>query len=228
MTRPETLSAPDQAARPAHRLALAAAVGPVLFTITWIVLGYLSTGYTLFDHQFTGYSPISQPISGLGMGTTAPYMNSAFIIGGLALVTGVFGVFRSIGGTGRLRRSAFLLLACTGIGQVMCGVFNLEAVMLHTLGFLLAIGTPVVSFLVAGTYLRRLPAWRRFGTWLLVGSPLTLILLVAFFLTFQPTADGAEHGVAGLVQRVAVLEVQGWFVAMGWKAFRRRDDQRPG
>jgi hypothetical protein len=203
-------------------------VGPVLFTITWLVLGYVSTGYTLFDHRFADYSPISQPISGLGMGATAPYMNAAFILGGLATVAGVIGVLRTIDAPGRLRRPALVLLACTGVGQVICGVFNLEAVMLHMLGFLLAIGIPIVSFLVAGAYFRTVASWRRFGTLLLFGSPLTLLLLVAFFMTFQPTADGAEHGVAGLVQRVGVLEVQAWFVAMGWKAFRESDDQRSG
>jgi hypothetical protein len=64
------------------------------------------------------------------------------------------------------------------------------------------------------------PGWHRFGTRLLLGSPVTLALLVAFFLTFSPTADGAEHGIAGLVQRILVLEVFAWFVAMGWLALR--------
>jgi hypothetical protein len=113
------------------------------------------------------------------------------------------------------------MLACTGVGQVVCGIVDLEAVMPHMLGFILALGTPVIGFLVAGLYLRHLPGWRRFGTWLLLGGPLTLILLVAFFMTFQPTADGAEHGVAGLVQRAGVVEVHAWFVAMGWLAYRR-------
>src|SRR5690606_41737023 len=66
------------------------------------------------------------------------------------------------------------------------------------------------------------PQWRRFGTWLLAAGPLTLLLMVAFLIAFQPTADGAEHGVAGLVQRLGVLEVQAWFAAMGWLAFSRR------
>jgi hypothetical protein len=34
--------------------------------------------------------------------------------------------------------------------------------------------TPVLSFLVVGFSLRRIPRWRRFGSWLLLGSPLTL------------------------------------------------------
>lgn len=34
-------------------------------------------------------------------------------------------------------------------------------------------------------------------------------------MTFQPIAEGAEQGVAGLVQRVDIVEVHAWFVAMG-------------
>lgn len=206
-----------------HRLlALGAVVGPVLFTLAWLVLGILSPGYTLFGHRFTDYSPVSQPISGLGMGSTAPYMNTAFVVTGLILFAGVIGVFRVLPADRPvLRRWSLALLACTGIGQVLCGIFNLEAMMLHNLGVGLGIGTPVVAFLVAGAYLRGLPDWRRFGTRLLLGSPLTLALLVAFFATFQPTADGAEHGIAGLVQRLLVLQVHAWFVAMGWLAYRR-------
>lgn len=207
-----------------RRLALGAAVGPVLFTLSWLILGFVSTGYTLFDHRFTNYSPISQPISGLGMGATAPYMNTAFVVTGLMLVVGLVGVFRATTTAGRLalHRTAFALLACSGVGQAVCGIFDLEAVMPHTLGFVLALGAPIVGFLLAGLHLRRIPDWRRFGTWLLLGSPLTLALLVGFFLAFQPTADGAEHGIAGLVQRAGILEVHAWFVAMGWLAYRRR------
>lgn len=213
----------DQPVPRAQWLALGAVVGPILFTLAWLVLGFVSTGYTLFDHRFTDYSPTSQPISGLGMGATAPYMNTAFVVTGLILIAGLIGVFRTAKADRRptLRRTALVLLACTGVGQVVCGVFNLEAVMPHMLGFVLALGTPIVSFPLAGIYFRRIPRWRQFGTWLLLGSPLTLVLLVAFFMTFQPTADGAEHGIAGLVQRAGVVEVHAWFVTMGWLAYRR-------
>lgn len=202
-------------------LALGAVGGPVLFTLAWLVLGAVSPGYTLFDHRFTDYSPVSQPISGLGMGSTAPYMNAAFIVTGLLLIVGVVSAFRALPpDRPTLRRWSVGLLACTGVGQIVCGTFDLEASMPHALGFGLAAGVPVVGFLVAGQYLRRVPGWRRLGTGLLSGSPLTLALLVGFFATFQPTADGAEHGIAGLVQRLLVLQVHAWFVAIGWRAFR--------
>ncbi|MFG2056820.1 DUF998 domain-containing protein [Micromonospora sp. NPDC048930] len=218
-----TLAPRLHASRTTRPLALGAVAGPVLFTLAWLVLGLLSPGYTFFGHRFTDYSPISQPISGLGMGVTAPYMNTAFVVTGLVLVAGVVGVFRTMPPTRpALRRWSIALLACTGLGQVVCGIFNLEAAMPHSLGFALAAGTPIAAFVVAGCYLRGVPGWRRFGTRLLLGSPLTLVLLVAFFATFQPTADGAEHGIAGLVQRLLVLEVHAWFVALGWLAYRRQ------
>ena len=224
---PVTLTAEHDAptvSRSARWLALGAVVGPVLFDVAWVVLGLVSRGYTLFDHTFTHYSPISQSISGLGMGSTAPFMNAAFIVSGLVTMVGAYGVLATTTAVGRTtaRRVCAALLGLTGVGQVIDGTFHLDAWLPHTIGFLFAMGTPVISFLVAGFYFRRIRRWRRFGTRLLLGSPLTLLLVVAYFMTFQPTADGAEHGIAGLVQRIGVIEVHSWFAAMGLLAFRRR------
>jgi hypothetical protein len=85
----------------------------------------------------------------------------------------------------------------------------------------LGAATPILSFLFTGFLLRRIPRWRRFGSWLLLGSPLTLALLVLYFMTFSPTAAGARTGVAGLTERILVIEVYAWFVAMGWKSFQQ-------
>jgi hypothetical membrane protein len=217
LTLPADPNSPERM-RAARWLAVGAIAGPVLFELAWFVLGFLSEGYTLFDHRFMNYSPISQPISGLGMGNTAPFMNTAFIVSGLLLIAGVIGVLQTTSASGRpvARRTSLALLALTGVGQVADGFFHLDTPIPHTLGFVLALGAPVISFLVAGRYFRGIPRWRRFGNWLLIGSPFTLVLLVLFFATFQPTADGAEHGVAGLVQRLGVIEMNAWFVAMGW------------
>jgi hypothetical protein len=149
-------------------------------------------------------------------------MNTAFVLSGLLLLAGVAGIFQTVRPTGR-RPAARLwagLLALSPLGLVVAGSFTLEAVMPHLLGFLLATGTPVASFLAAGRFLRGIPGWRRFGTWLRLGSPLTLVLLVGFFLTFDPAAAGANVGMAGLVQRMLAVEVLAWFVAMGWLAYR--------
>ena len=190
--------------------------------LAWVILGFLSPGYTIFGTRIAPYSPVSQPVSGLGLGPTGPFMNAAFILGGLLLFAGVIAVFQTIPTIGRpaARRASLALLALTPLGMVVDGIFTLEDVLAHPVGFLLAVGSPVVGFLVAGRYLRGIPGWRRFGTWMLLGSPLTLLLVVLFFLSFDPTANGAQEGVAGLIQRLLTIELFTWLVAMGWLAFR--------
>jgi Protein of unknown function (DUF998) len=206
-------------------LALGAVAGPVLFTLAWFVLGFLSPGFTIFGTEISPYSPISQPISGLGLGLTAPFMNAAFVLGGILLLAGVIGIFQTqtmrAGGRSAARWACAALLALSPLGLVIAGIFTLEEPLPHLIGFLLATGTPVLSFLAAGVFMRGIPRWRRFGTWLLLGSPLTLLLVVLFFLTFDQAATVAGQGVAGLTQRVLALEVLAWFVAMGLLAFQR-------
>lgn len=203
-------------------LALGAVAGPVLFTLAWFVLGFLSPGFTIFGTLIAPYSPISQPISGLGLGPTAPFMNTAFVLNGLLLLAGVVGIFQSIREMGGIARwSCTVLLALSPLGMVVDGLFTLESFWLHMAGFLLGTGTLVLSFLVTGLFLRRVPRWRQFGNWLLLGSPLTLALLILSFATFDQAAAAAGIGVAGLTQRILVVEAHAWFVAMGWLAFRR-------
>jgi hypothetical protein len=200
-------------------LALGAVAGAALFTLAWFVLGFLSPGFTIFGTEISPYSPIS----GLGLGPTAPFMNAAFILSGILLMAGVIGVFQTMTASGRpaLRWACVALLALSPLGFVVAGLFTLEDPLPHLIGFLLATGTPVLSFLAAGLFLRGIPRWRRLGTWLLLGSPLTLVLVVLFFLTFDQAAIVAGQGVAGLTQRILALEVVAWFAAMGWLAFRR-------
>jgi hypothetical protein len=50
---------------------------------------------------------------------------------------------------------------------------------------------------------------------------MTLVLAVLFFMTFTPTPEGARTGVAGLMERILIVQVLAWYVAMGWLAFRR-------
>ena len=229
MNRPvETLNLNTKPAAPAtpktaRKLALGAIACPVLFTLAWLVLGFLSPGYTLWGTLIAPYSPIHQPISGLGMGLTAPFMNAAFVLGGLLLMAGVIGIVQTTRANRQPAASwtVTALLALAPLGMVIDGIFNLQAILPHTLGFVMATGSEVLSFLAAGLYFRRIPRWRRLGNRLLFASPLTLVLVVLFFSTFVPTAVGAQHGVAGLTQRILVIEVLGWFVAMGRLAFRR-------
>jgi len=210
--------------KPAQWLALGAVAGPIVMTLAWVVLGLMRPA-TKNEWGVSGgiTGMTTQPFSGLGLGPNAFLFNMAFIVSGLLVMAGVFGVFQTIETSDRpsARRLCVALLALSGLGSVIDGIFTLESFLLHMIGFLLGVGTPVLSFLVAGLFLRHIPRWRRFGTWLLFGSPLTLILVVLFFLNFQYDKMAAGLGVAGLTERILVIEVQAWFVAMGWLAFQR-------
>ena len=222
-TVPEHRVATHRDARPAGRqwLALGAVAGPILFTLGWLVLGFVSPGYTMWGTRVAPYSAVSQPLSGLGLGPTGPVMNAIFVVSGLLIVAGAIGVFRAIPELSpTVRWIGAVLLALPGLGSVIDGIFTLEHFFPHFIGFGLAL-TTVVGFPVIGLFLRRVPAWRGFGTWLIVAGPVTLALAVVYFATFTPTIEGIQHGVAGLTERILVVELQAWYVAIGWLAFQR-------
>lgn len=220
LARPAALATPVVA----RWLALGAVAGPVLFTVAWFVLGFLSPGFTIFGSQVAPYSPVSADISGLGLGPTAPFMNTAFVLSGLLLAVGVIGALYSIPEMGTVARwTGIVLLGLAPLGTIMDGIFTLESPFPHFLGAGLGFGSPILSFLITGLLLRRIPRWRRFANRLLLGSPLTLALVVLHFATFSPTVEGAKTGVAGLTERALIVEVLAWFVALGWLAFRRQE-----
>jgi hypothetical membrane protein len=178
--------APPEATR---WLALGAVAGPVLGEFAWIVLGLLRPGY----------SPLRQQISDLGLGPTAPFMNAAFVLGGLLLLVGVVGIFRAIRGDVRTaaRWICAVLLALSPLGVVVVGVFNETAVAGHVTGAILTFQTPVVSFLV------------------------TLVLVIVFLQTGPPGAPLAATGLGGLTERALIVEIHAWYMALGALAFRR-------
>ena len=203
-------------------LALGAVVGPVLFTLTWVVLGFVSTGYELWDLTIETYSPISQPISGLGLGSTGPSMNSAFVLTGILMLVGAIGIFRAMPELGAKRRwTLTALLALHGIGTAICGLFTLESIMLHSTGFFLVL-SPIVTFLVLRPSLLRIPRYERFGSRLGIASVVTLLLAALYFATFNPEAAGEGSGIAGLTQRVLVVQTQAWIAALAWVSLRNR------
>lgn len=201
-------------------LSLGAVVGPVVFTGIWLVLGFLSPGYRMWDIVVPSYSAISQPISGLGLGVTGPYMNTTFIACGVVLLLGVAGVVRQVRGlTSRARWITGVLLALTPLGMILDGIFTLESFVPHFLGYLLAMGGAIVAFFVAGRVFRRDPRWHGVAYVLPFASALTLLLFVVAQITFDPTAAGANVGIAGLTERILIVDVCAWYVLLGLVAY---------
>ncbi|PRY60892.1 DUF998 domain-containing protein [Glycomyces artemisiae] len=218
------MSTPASPARTARTglLALGAVAAPVLFTLAWVILSLVSDGYTIGGDRISPYSNLTQPISGLGLGTTAPYMNTAFVLSGVLLAAGLVGFFRIVrGGRAVWRRISLVGLGLAPVGLVLIGLFDLESPGLHFLGVVLAFQLPFLVFIATGLHLRGVDGFRRLGTVLLtVAVPLTLIGVVLFQLTFDEAATADGEGVAGLTQRLWLTEVWCWFAVLGWAAWR--------
>jgi hypothetical membrane protein len=195
-----------------NRVALLAPIGALVFTLGWLILGFVSPGYRLFDLVIEPYSQVAQPISGLGLGVTGPVMNTVFIVSGVLLLAGSLGIASTWPRTG-LARVALVLIGLAGLGLIVDGVFTLESVMLHLVGFLLAAPLPAIGFVLAGIALRR--SRPRVATLLGVAGVSALVLFAVFQLIFDPYSAGDNAGVAGLVQRVLATVVVGTIGALG-------------
>jgi hypothetical protein len=149
-------------------------------------------------------------------------MRLAFLLYGLLVTLGVIAGFKRIicemGIMARL--ASAVLLSISPLGVLWDGIFTMEAPAMHTLGAVIAFSTPIIAFPIVGILLRRVPSWRRFGVWMLLGCPLTLALLIGFMRSVPPSEMASGGGNLGLWQRALLLEVQAWYVAYGWLAFR--------
>jgi ubiquinone/menaquinone biosynthesis C-methylase UbiE/hypothetical membrane protein len=181
-------------------------VGAVLFAVVWAVLGLIRPGYSF----------VSQPISGLGVGPGAALMNGAFVVTGALFVASPIGnvmlLTRELEGIARW--SSALTLALSGVGAIVCGLFTWESFAPHMIGSALGLAGPILGFFVAGLALLRCPRWRRLGNRLLIGAAVTLVLVVVFFATFRVEAVLAGRGVAGLIERLLVVEIHAWYIVL--------------
>jgi hypothetical membrane protein len=183
----------------------------------------MNTGYDLWDERIETYSVIAQPISGLGLGNTAPYMNTAFIVSGILIVLGSIGFSRMLTGKfAKYKTRTALILSLVGIGAALCGIFDLESFMLHSLGFLLAL-SPVVTFIYLGRLFRRERNWRAVGNSMLWMSPVLLVLAIAYFASFNPEQAGLNEGYAGLTERILLVALLGYYSVLGMFAIGSKD-----
>jgi hypothetical protein len=189
-----------------------------VFTLGWFILGFFSQGYTLWGTRIAPYSAISQSISGLGLGSTAPYMNTIFVLTGTLMLVGAIGISHRQPAA-RSRRHVLVCLALPAFGAVVDGLFTLRFFFFHFLGFGLAL-TSIFGLPVVGAIMRKHARWTKLGSWLVAAGPLTLMLTILFFATFTPTVKGSEHGIAGLTERILVIEIMLWYGILGWRVFR--------
>lgn len=113
------------------------------------------------------------------------------------------------------------ILLLSTVGFAMCGIFTLERMLLHALGYFIGVGLPVVGFALLGWQLGRHDAYQDMGRCLVAAALVTFLLLVWYVRSFQPEASGQGLGISGLVQRLLVTEVLGVFAWLAWSVSRR-------
>ena len=197
--------------RIATSLAWSSVAAPLLFVLAWSLLGLARPGY----------SPISQPISGLGVGPGATLMNAAFVLEGVLQIAGTVGALLLMPDVRTSARwSGGILLGLSGLGAVLCGLYTWRSFAPHMIGSALGLAGPALGFFVTGLALRRTDRWTRLGGDMLMAAALTLALGIAFYASFDLNAVMTGRGVAGLIERVLATEIQIAYAALALAAVR--------
>jgi hypothetical membrane protein len=198
-----------------HWLAWCGVVGPVVYVLMFTLAGLLRPGY----------SPVHQAISDLGVGSNSWLVDASSVLNGLlaiALVAAFFRTMRTVL-TERARWLLSMLITLPPLGFAVAGIFTEAPSTLNVhwlVGANLGLVGPVIAFAVVGLLLRREGGWRGWGTYSLVASAVTLVLVGLVFWVFTPGTPLAAAHLGGLMERVVVLEVLAWYVATGFRILR--------
>lgn len=163
-------------------------------------------------------------ISDLGVGSNAWLVDASCVLTGLLLIGFAVGFALSLQSVLHQgwRWLVAVLFALHGLGLAIAGIFT-EApstVLIHWLvGANIGFFGPVIAFLVVGFALRRDFRWRRWGNALLIASLLTVVLIAVMFWVFTPGTSLAPLKLGGLMERVVLIEIEAWYVALGWRLF---------
>ncbi|MFI1920402.1 DUF998 domain-containing protein [Nocardia sp. NPDC020380] len=186
-------------------LAAGGLVGPALFASTALAAGLIRSGY----------SPVRQAISDLGVGPHDWMLDGSLILLAPLLAGCCVALRRAIGrqAVGWLPLALILL---PGFGFAWAGLFT-EApstVALHwVVGMpLIAVGA-ILGFLLIGLRLRRIPGWRAFGTYSIATAATALAIMLVMFGTWT------MH-IGGFTERLFFTVILAWYVAAAVKIIR--------
>lgn len=206
--RPEA-KAPDTLTR---WLAMGGVFGPILYVLLFTLAGLLRPGY----------SPIHDAVSDLGVGPNAWLLNVPGVLNWLLLTALVIAFLRRtrMVVTARLRWLCAALLALPPLGFGVASIFTEDPATLAIhwmVGALLAFMVPVFALTVTGIALRRNWRWRCWGNYSLIAGPATLVLVGFMFWVFAPGTPIAPARLGGLMERIVIIEILGWYVIAGWQ-----------
>lgn len=184
-------------------LAAAGIVGPILFTVAFVVQG-------LF--RLDEYSPVAEPVSALEAGPGSWVQQANFVVFGLLTIAFAVGLHLKV----RPARAGWVgpaILILSGVALLWAAVFplreNAAGITLppgpHLVGGLTYFLSNAVWLIVLSRRLADDPRWRSLATYSLASGITILFLFVANGVLVIPD-DAPLHPYAGLAQR-AVLAV---------------------
>jgi hypothetical membrane protein len=190
-------------------LAAAGIVGPVLYTVTWLVLGFLDP---TFSHT-------RDPISNLSA-TGAPYalvMTSVIFVFALLIVVFAYGLHRGLP-PGFWAGTATLAIAGVGYAGIALAPVNLvdpgDPNVPHTISASVTVFALMLAPILTFPRLRRDPGWRKLSGY----SIATTVLALAFaVLASLPAFAGRE----GLMQRLVLAAVLVWMIVIAIRLYAR-------
>lgn len=184
--------------------AWAGIVGPILFTVAFIVQALFSPGY----------SHVAEPVSALAAGPNGWIQNANFLLFGVLMIAFAVGLHEGMRPTPRGVVGP-ALLGLSGVGLILAGVFpwaldasgDYVVSPGHIVGAYTAFLPAGLGLIFVSRRMARDPSWRGLASYSL-GSGIAVAVL---FLATGPLAvpdDAPLHDWAGLLQRATVAV---WF-----------------
>ncbi|MFQ5950532.1 MAG: DUF998 domain-containing protein [Candidatus Geothermarchaeales archaeon] len=177
-------------------LATAGIIGPVLFTVVVVILGFLRPGYSHITQFMSELGAVGAP--------NAIIMDINFIVSGLLSVAFAFGLHRGIGG-GDLRVGP-ALLALFGAGWAGAGIFPVDlaepesfTANMHGLVVFPALLAAILAPILISRRLREDSLWQGYSTYSLATGFLALAVFPLLGLRFL---DFGFEAPVGAVQRI--------------------------
>lgn len=202
----EVVSQPNRLER---YLAASGIVGPVLYTVTWLVLGFLDPAYSHTRDPISNLSAAGAPY--------APVMTSIIILFALLIVAFAYGLHRGLS-PGFWAGPVALVVAGIGYVGIAFAPLNLAAPEVPSLPHTISASVTVFALMFAPVLLfprlRRDPGWRNLGGY----SIATTVVAFAFaVLASLPAFKGWE----GLMQRLVTVVVLQWIVVIAIRLYVR-------
>jgi hypothetical membrane protein len=202
--------------------ALAGTLGPIVFLTVLTLAGLVRPGY----------DPVTSYASDLAVGETSWLQTANFVVFGCLVILFAAGLRRGLAG-GRALGVSEILLALTGLGLIIAGVFPTDVIgqpstahgAMHFVASLLMFGTLSAVFFVIVVPLRQDERWAGYARYSTITGLIAVGLCLASVAaalpaTFNNYQAGPLAAWTGLVQRALFVVAFGWIAMVGFRLLR--------